>query len=87
MVFVLFTLPALVGGARLALSLGNAVMGYVEGVQGVRQEQQRCRRTTGRDPVVMEIVTDADTAQELLQDDRVRRGRRAAEHFHNAGVL
>jgi hypothetical protein len=87
MVFVLFTLPAAIAGVRLVLSLGNAVADYADGVRGVRDEQKRCRATTGGDPVVVEIVTDATTAQELLQDDRVKRGRQAAEHFHQAGVL
>lgn len=87
MVFVLLTLPALVGGTRLALSLGNAVMDFVEGARGVREVQAQCRSKTGKNPVVVELVVDAVTAQELLDDERVKKGRRAAEHFHQAGVL
>lgn len=87
MVFALLTLPALVAGARLIVSLGNTAMDYVEGVQGVREVQKECRSKTGKDPVVVELVVDAETAQELLEDERVKKGRRNADHFRNAGVI
>ncbi len=87
MLFVLLTLPTLVGGVHLALSLGNAVMDVVEGARAVREVQAECWSKTGKNPVVVELVVDAETARELLEDERVKKGRRAAEHFHKAGVL
>lgn len=89
MVFVLFTLPVALTGVSLALKAGNRILDYVDSVRGVRAEQKRCRETTGGQPVhvVVEMVTDASTAEEILHDPRVVQGRETARHFRNIGAI
>jgi hypothetical protein len=86
MVFVLFTLPALLAGGGLALSVGNSVLDRVYAVRDVRKVQKECGK---KDPVhvSVDVVMSQEDAEELLRNPKVAAGRAAADAFVKTGVL